>query len=48
MKTMQCDILVIGGGGSGLVAGCRAADLGKNVIVLEKDKKALGGGMNMA
>lgn len=48
MKTMQCDILVIGGGGSGLVAGCRAADLGKSVIVLEKDKKALGGGMNMA
>lgn len=43
----QCDIVVIGGGGSGLVAGCRAATLGKKVIVLEKDKN-LGGGMNMA
>ncbi len=47
MKTLSCDIAVIGGGGSGLVAGCRAASLGKRVIVLEKDK-ALGGGMNMA
>ena len=47
MKQMQCDIVVIGGGGSGLIAGCRAATLGKNVIVLEKDKN-LGGGMNMA
>ncbi len=43
-----CDILVIGGGGSGLTAGCRAAALGKKVIVLEKDRKTLGGGMNMA
>ncbi len=47
MKKMQCDIVVIGGGGSGLVAGARAATLGKKVIVLEKDKN-LGGGMNMA
>ena len=43
----SCDILVIGGGGSGLVAGCRAAFLGKQVIVLEKTKN-LGGGMNNA
>lgn len=43
----SCDILVIGGGGSGLIAGCRAATLGKKVIVLEKTN-ALGGGMNMA
>lgn len=43
----SCDILVIGGGGSGLVAGCRAADLGKKVIVLEKTD-SLGGGMNSA
>lgn len=48
MKHLTCDIVVIGGGGSGLVAGCRGAHLGKSVIVLEKDKKALGGGMNMA
>ncbi len=43
----SCDILILGGGGSGLVAGCRAADLGKSVIVLEKTKH-LGGGMNNA
>lgn len=47
MKNMNCDIVVIGGGGSGLIAGARAATMGKNVIVLEKDK-VLGGGMNMA
>ena len=47
MNQKSCDILVIGGGGSGLVAGCRAATLGKKVIVLEKDKN-LGGGMNNA
>lgn len=43
----QCDLVVIGGGGSGLIAGCRAATLGKTVMVLEKDKR-LGGGMVMA
>ena len=30
----QCDLVVIGGGGSGLIAGCRAATLGKTVMVL--------------
>ena len=48
MIQKTCDIVVIGGGGSGLVAGARAATLGRSVIVLEKDKKNLGGGMNMA
>ncbi len=43
----QCDLVVIGGGGSGLIAGCRAATLGKTVMVLEKDRR-LGGGMVMA
>ena len=43
----SCDVLVIGGGGSGLTAGCRAASLGKSVIVLEKTRN-LGGGMNSA
>lgn len=43
----ECDIVVIGGGGSGLVAGCRAASLGKKVVVLEKTD-GLGGGMNGA
>ena len=43
----NCDILVIGGGGSGLVAAVRAAELGKKVIILEKAKFA-GGGMLFA
>ncbi len=47
MKNLSCDIVVIGGGGSGLIAGCRASCLGKSVIVLEKTK-SLGGGMNGA
>ena len=37
MIKKQCDLVVIGGGGSGLIAGCRAATLGKRVVVLEKD-----------
>ncbi len=47
MIEKTCDILVLGGGGSGLVAAVRAAELGKRVIVLEKAKK-LGGGMLFA
>lgn len=47
MATSTYDLVVIGGGGSGLIAGCRAATLGKKVLVLEKDKR-LGGGMVMA
>ncbi len=44
----NCDILVVGGGGSGLVAAVRAAELsGGKVIVLEKAKKP-GGGMLFA
>jgi fumarate reductase flavoprotein subunit len=39
-----CDLVVLGGGGSGLVAAVRAAQLtGKKVIVLEKDSTAGGG-----
>jgi len=42
-KIMDCDLLVIGSGGSGLVAANRAFDLtGKKVIVLEKTKKPAG------
>ena len=42
----SCDVLIIGGGASGLVAAGIAADLsGKKVIVLEKAKKAGGSGM---
>ncbi len=48
MMEKSCDILVVGGGGSGLVAAVRAAQLsGKKVIVLEKLKKT-GGGMTFA
>jgi len=40
----SCDLVVLGGGGSGLVAAIRAAQLsGKKVIVLEKDSVAGGG-----
>jgi len=35
----ECDIVVLGGGGSGMIAAVRAAELsGKKVIILEKDK----------
>ncbi len=42
----QCDLVVLGGGGSGLVAAVRAASLsGKKVIVLEKAKRTGGGAL---
>ncbi len=41
---LHCDVLVIGGGASGLVAAARAATLGKKVIVLEKNKELGGSG----
>ena len=40
----KCDIVVLGAGGSGLIAAVRAAQLGKKVIVLEKTYSA-GGSM---
>ena len=33
----KCDVLVIGGGGSGLTAAAKAQDMGKSVILLEKN-----------
>ena len=40
---MDCDLVVLGAGGSGLVAAVKAADVsGKKVIVLEKAKKPGG------
>lgn len=40
---MDCDLVVLGAGGSGLVAAVKAADVsGKKVIVLEKAKKVGG------
>jgi fumarate reductase flavoprotein subunit len=53
-KVMDCDLVVLGAGGSGLVAAVKAFDLtGKKVIVLEKSKKPGGatyfaGGMGEA
>jgi fumarate reductase flavoprotein subunit len=42
-KVMDCDLIVLGAGGSGLVAAVKAADLtGKKVIVLEKSRKPGG------
>jgi len=42
----SCDVLILGGGTSGLIAAAIAADLsGKKVILLEKAKKAGGSGM---
>ncbi|MCR5784448.1 MAG: FAD-dependent oxidoreductase [Eubacterium sp.] len=46
--TIKYDVAVIGGGGSGLVAAVRAAQLGgKKVVILEKSGRT-GGGMVMA
>ncbi len=48
MKEKQCDVVVLGGGGSGLTAAVRAAQLsGGKVIVVEKAPRT-GGGMIMA
>jgi fumarate reductase flavoprotein subunit len=53
-RVMDCDLVVLGAGGSGLVAGVKAFDLtGKKVIILEKSKKPGGatyfaGGMGEA
>lgn len=48
MVEKTCDIVVLGGGGAGMVAAARAAELsGKKVIVLEKAKH-IGGGMLFA
>ncbi len=45
IEKKDCDIVVLGGGGSGLVAAVRAAQLtGKKVIVLEKDGSTGGAG----
>ena len=47
MIEKNCDVAVLGGGGSGLVAAVRAAERGLRVVVLEKTK-VLGGGMLFA
>jgi fumarate reductase flavoprotein subunit len=42
MKTYECDLVVIGSGGTGMVAAGHAATMGAKVIVLEKNKKPGG------
>jgi len=42
MAEQRCDVLVIGGGPGGYVAAIRAAQLGKSVVCVERDK-TLGG-----
>ena len=39
--TISCDVAILGGGTGGYVAAIRAAQLGKSVVIIEKDK--LGG-----
>lgn len=40
--TVECDVVVLGSGPGGYVAAIRAAQLGKDVLVVEKDKKVGG------
>lgn len=41
MKTTQCDLVVIGGGPSGMLCAIRAAERGKKVVILD-DNRQLG------
>ena len=38
----ESDVIVVGGGGSGLIAALTAARLGRHVVLIEKERK-LGG-----
>lgn len=42
MKTMKAELAILGGGPGGYTAAFRAADLGKKVVIIEKEEK-LGG-----
>ena len=45
METKHCDLLVMGGGGAGLVAAGRAAELSPNIHIIVVEKaNATGGG----
>lgn len=44
----DCDAVVIGAGGSGMIAACRIAETGKKVIVLEKAKRTGCGAIHVA
>jgi len=53
-QTIDCDIVVVGAGGAGMVAAITAADAGKSVVILESQPAVGGnsvkstGGMNAA
>ncbi|MBQ8136639.1 MAG: FAD-binding protein, partial [Clostridia bacterium] len=53
-QTIDCDIVIVGAGGAGMVAAITAADAGKNVVILESQPAVGGnsvkstGGMNAA
>ncbi|MEO8889190.1 MAG: dihydrolipoyl dehydrogenase, partial [Jatrophihabitantaceae bacterium] len=38
MSEHQCDLVILGGGSGGYAAALRAAELGKSVVLIEKDK----------
>ena len=44
-RTLSCDIVIVGGGTSGMVAAVVAAQRGKRVIVLEKNGYIGGDGL---
>jgi len=46
-ESIQCDIAVLGGGPGGYTAAFRAADLGKRVVLIEKEEKIGGVCLNV-
>jgi len=46
-ETIQCEVAVLGGGPGGYTAAFRAADLGKKVILIEKDERIGGVCLNV-
>ena len=46
-ELVQCDVAVLGGGPGGYTAAFRAADLGKKVILIEKDERIGGVCLNV-
>ena len=47
MRTPDCDVIVVGAGGSGLAAALSAAESGASVLMLEK-RAQVGGTSRMA
>ena len=47
-KELEADAVIIGAGGSGMIAACRIAETGKKVVVLEKAKRTGCGAIHVA